>query len=57
MEKPQKLQKPVPVGLRVPPQVATWLKREAAVNRRSVSAQAVFLLEQKMREPVTDAST
>lgn len=39
-----KTSKPVPMGIRVPPEMATWLKEQAEQNRRSVSGQAVWAL-------------
>lgn len=42
--------KTIPIGLRVPREMADWLKREADENRRSVSSQVTYLLDQKMKE-------
>lgn len=39
-----KSDKPVPMGIRVPPEMAVWLKEQAEQNRRSVSGQAVWAL-------------
>lgn len=36
----------VPVGLRVPPDLALWLKEEAAKNQRSVANQTAWVLQQ-----------
>lgn len=38
--------KPVPIGLRVNPDLANWLKKEAEESQRSVSAQASWALQQ-----------
>lgn len=38
--------KPVPIGLRVPPDLAEWLKAQAKENQRSVSNQAAWALLQ-----------
>lgn len=38
--------KAVPVGMRMPTELADWLKRQAEANRRSISGQAVWVLEQ-----------
>lgn len=38
--------KPVPIGTRVPPDLAEWLKTQAERNQRSVSNQVVWLLQQ-----------
>lgn len=38
--------KTVPIGVRVPVELAAWLKTQAAVNKRSVSNQAVWALSQ-----------
>lgn len=34
------------IGFRAPPDLASWLKQEAAANRRSLSNQAVWALDQ-----------
>ncbi|MDB5956748.1 hypothetical protein [Ramlibacter sp.] len=36
----------VPVGLRIPPELAAWLKDEAAKNHRSVANQTAWVLQQ-----------
>lgn len=41
-----KANKPVPMGIRVPPEMAEWLKEQAEKNRRSVSGQAVWAISQ-----------
>ncbi len=33
----------------LPPEVHEWLKREAARNRRSMTQQAIVVLEERMR--------
>ena len=38
--------KTVPIGVRVPADLATWLKTQAAANKRSVSNQAVWAMDQ-----------
>ena len=48
-------EKPAAIGVRAPRDLLDWLKREAAANRRSMSAQVVYLLEQKRREAVAHA--
>ena len=35
----------------VPPKVHAWLKREASLNRRSMTQQAVVILEAGMSRP------
>ena len=41
-----KSSKAVPMGIRVPPEIAAWLKEQAEQNRRSVSGQAVWAISQ-----------
>lgn len=36
----------VAIGLRVPPDLAKWLKEQAAANQRSVSNQAAWVIHQ-----------
>lgn len=38
--------KPVPIGIRVPPDMAEWLRQQAAANQRSLSNQTVWTLKQ-----------
>lgn len=45
----------VAVGLRVPPEMANWLKAEAAKNQRSVANQTAWMLQQ-YREKVDPTS-
>jgi hypothetical protein len=40
----------VAVGLRVSPELAEWLKRQAEENHRSVANQTAWLLEQSRRQ-------
>lgn len=42
--------KHVAIGLRVPNELAQWLKRQALANQRSVSNQAAWLLDQTRRQ-------
>ena len=39
-------EKTVAVGMRVPSDLAAWLKKQASEDRRSVSSQAVWALNQ-----------
>lgn len=45
-----KKEKLVPLGLRVPPDLAQWLREQAEVNRRSVAGQATWAMEQVMKQ-------
>lgn len=38
--------KQVPIGIRVTPELAAWLKTEAQANQRSLSNQAAWALQQ-----------
>jgi hypothetical protein len=40
----------VALGLRVPKDIAEWLKEQAHENRRSVSNQAAWVIEQFRRQ-------
>lgn len=42
--------KPVPIGLRVNPDLAAWLKKEAEESQRSVSSQASWALQQYRKQ-------
>jgi hypothetical protein len=39
-------EKTVPIGVRVPAELADWLKKQAQTNKRSLSNQAVWALDQ-----------
>lgn len=43
----------VAIGVRTPPDLAEWLKRQAAQNMRSVNAEVNWLLEQFRRNGIT----
>ena len=49
-------QKTVPIGVRVPAELAAWLKTQAAANKRSVSNQAVWALSQYRAQQQTQGS-
>ncbi len=36
----------IPIGLRVPPHLADWLRQQAAENQRSVANQTAWVLDQ-----------
>lgn len=46
-------QEQVAIGLRTPPDLATWLKQEAKRNMRSVNAEVNWLLEQVRSHGIT----
>lgn len=39
-------EKTVPIGVRVPVELADWLKKQAQTNKRSLSNQAVWAMDQ-----------
>jgi hypothetical protein len=48
----------VAVGLRIPKEIAEWLKREAAESQRSVSNQAAWIIGQhRKQQEATNAKT
>ncbi|MCY1555302.1 hypothetical protein D3C87_1628150 [compost metagenome] len=49
-------EKPTPIGLRAPPDLAAWLKAEAAENQRSVASQAVWALNQFRKHAVAQGT-
>lgn len=49
--------KQVPIGLRLPIDLAHWLKSQAETNRRSVANQAAFLIDQARKEQEAHAKT
>jgi predicted transcriptional regulator len=48
--------KSVPIGVRVPAELATWLREQAEANRRSVSNQAVWALDQFRKQQEAPAN-
>lgn len=50
-------QEQVAIGLRTPPDLATWLKQEAKRNMRSVNAEVNWLLEQVRVNGITVKSS
>lgn len=42
--------KQIPIGLRVAPDLAEWLKKQAEENQRSVSNQAAWALQQYRKQ-------
>lgn len=40
-------QEPVTISVRMPPQLAEWLKQQAAESLRSLSAEAVWQLQRR----------
>lgn len=50
-------EKPVPIGMRVNPDLAEWLKRQAGMNQRSVSNQAAWALEQFRKQQEAQHAT
>lgn len=40
----------VPIGLRVPPELAAWLKQQAEANQRSVANQTAWVLQQYRKQ-------
>jgi hypothetical protein len=49
--------KTVPIGVRVPAELAAWLKTQAVANKRSVSNQAVWALSQYRAQRQTQGET
>lgn len=47
----------VAVGLRVSPEMAEWLKRQAEANHRSVANQTAWLLEQCRKQQSLQGAT
>jgi len=39
-------EKSIPVGIRVPAELAKWLREQAEENRRSVAGQAAWAIQQ-----------
>lgn len=42
-------QKQIPIGLRLPPELASWIRSQAQQNQRSVSNQVAWVLQQFRR--------
>jgi hypothetical protein len=46
MSKKQEIERTTAIGLRVSPQLATWLKEQAKTNQRSLSNQVAWVIAQ-----------
>jgi hypothetical protein len=46
----------IPIGLRLPPELAAWLKEEAARNQRSVANQTAWALQQYRTQQAKEAA-